>query len=216
MCVPCVLQVSRAFTFKQQCRRSDQTLKNYLQGGYVTKETDNNNVDEIYSTIETEDDRTTHENTIIEEAISENETTDHQFTDINNEHRDSDLVENDLVLDSLAPEIESDAFEEEIELSSLPSESQFSTVAEDDIEKHLADDVMNDENNGNQTQLCEDGNLPAKFAGYFNQIKLEVETLSHTDMPSQSIAQSFGKCNFFVKIYAFISMCIMDLLMNHF
>lgn len=217
MCVPCVLQVSRAFTFKQQCRRSDQTLKNYLQGGYVTKETGNNNVDEIYETNETEDDRTTHEeSTIIEEAVSENETTDPQFTAINNEHRDSGLVESDLVLDSLPPEIESDAFEEEIELSSLPSESQFSTVAEDDIEKHLADDVMNDENNGNQTQLCGDRNLPAKFAGYFDQIKLEVETLSHTDMPIQSIAQSFGKCKFFVKIYAFISMCIMELLMNQF
>lgn len=198
MCVPCVLQVSRAFTFKQQCRRSDTTLKNYLQGGYVTKETDNNNVDEMYSTIATQDNRTTHENTIIEEAISENETTDHQFTAINNENRDNGLVESDLVLDSLPPEIESDAFEEEIELSSLPSESQFSTVAGDDIEKHLADDVMNDENSGNQTQLCGDRNLPAKFSGYFDQIKLEVETLSHTVMPSQSIAQSFGKCKFFV------------------
>lgn len=32
MCVPCVLQVSRAFTFKQVCQRSDQTLRLYLQG----------------------------------------------------------------------------------------------------------------------------------------------------------------------------------------
>lgn len=32
MCVPCVLQVSRAFTFKQVCQRSDQTLRIYLQG----------------------------------------------------------------------------------------------------------------------------------------------------------------------------------------
>lgn len=31
MCVPCVLQVSRAFTFKQVCQRSDQTLRLYLQ-----------------------------------------------------------------------------------------------------------------------------------------------------------------------------------------
>lgn len=32
MCVPCVLQVSRAFTFKQVCQRSDHTLRIYLQG----------------------------------------------------------------------------------------------------------------------------------------------------------------------------------------
>lgn len=31
MCVQCVLQVSRAFTFKQQCERSDTTLRTYFQ-----------------------------------------------------------------------------------------------------------------------------------------------------------------------------------------
>lgn len=31
MCVPCVLQVSRAFTFKQQCQRSDSTLRTFFQ-----------------------------------------------------------------------------------------------------------------------------------------------------------------------------------------
>lgn len=31
MCVPCVLQVSRAFTFKQQCQRSDQTLRSFYR-----------------------------------------------------------------------------------------------------------------------------------------------------------------------------------------
>lgn len=31
MCVQCVLQVSRAFTFKQQCERSDTTLRTYYQ-----------------------------------------------------------------------------------------------------------------------------------------------------------------------------------------
>lgn len=29
LCVSCVLQVSRAFTFKQQCRRSDETLRTF-------------------------------------------------------------------------------------------------------------------------------------------------------------------------------------------
>lgn len=31
MCVPCVLQVSRAFNFKKQCQRSDQQLRQYFQ-----------------------------------------------------------------------------------------------------------------------------------------------------------------------------------------
>lgn len=34
MCVQCVLQVSRAFTFKQQCERNDQTLRIYLNQEY--------------------------------------------------------------------------------------------------------------------------------------------------------------------------------------
>lgn len=31
MCVPCVLQVSRSFTFKQQCQRSDATLRTFYR-----------------------------------------------------------------------------------------------------------------------------------------------------------------------------------------
>lgn len=34
MCVQCVLQVSRAFTFKQQCQRSDATLRLYCRNNY--------------------------------------------------------------------------------------------------------------------------------------------------------------------------------------
>lgn len=34
MCVQCVLQVSRAFTFKQQCQRSDATLRLYCRNSY--------------------------------------------------------------------------------------------------------------------------------------------------------------------------------------
>lgn len=40
MCVPCVLQVSRAFTFKQQCQRSDSTLRTFFQEMEKSNEND--------------------------------------------------------------------------------------------------------------------------------------------------------------------------------
>lgn len=48
MCVQCVLQVSRAFTFKQQCERSDTTLRTYFQ-----------NIQDSMTTTVTETDTTT-------------------------------------------------------------------------------------------------------------------------------------------------------------
>lgn len=182
MCVPCVLQVSRAFTFKQQCRRSDETLRTFLESisSNIPKETDNNNAEEIYTNIETDIDRPPNENIITEEAISTNETA---FTATNQIQPTNDNLDSDLVLDSLPPEMESDAFEEEIELSSLPSESQFS-VAEDDLHKHLVENVLSDELD--ETKLHKD---------YFAQIKLDasnVVSLTDTELPDQSIDGTFG------------------------
>lgn len=47
MCVQCVLQVSRAFTFKQQCERSDTTLRSYLQDSMTATVTDNDDSNNI-------------------------------------------------------------------------------------------------------------------------------------------------------------------------
>lgn len=38
MCVPCVLQVSRAYTFRQKCRRSDETLQSLLVASKISTE----------------------------------------------------------------------------------------------------------------------------------------------------------------------------------
>lgn len=40
MCVPCVLQVSRAYTFRQKCRRSDETLQSLLAQSKLITEKD--------------------------------------------------------------------------------------------------------------------------------------------------------------------------------
>lgn len=190
MCVPCVLQVSRAFTFKQQCRRSDETLRTFLESIScdIPKETDNNNVDEIYTNIETDIDRPSNENIITEEAIPANET---EFTATNQIQPTNDNLDSGLVLDSLPPEMESDAFEEEIELSSLPSESQFS-VAEDDLHTHLVENVLSD--GLDETKLHKD---------YFAQIKLDasnVVSLTDTGLSGQSIDETFGMCWKCIKI----------------
>lgn len=36
MCISCVLQVSRSYTFRQKCRRSDETLQSLLNEGKLT------------------------------------------------------------------------------------------------------------------------------------------------------------------------------------
>lgn len=41
MCVQCVLQCSRAYTFKQQCERSDNILRNYLSPEFQVNFPDN-------------------------------------------------------------------------------------------------------------------------------------------------------------------------------
>lgn len=105
MCVPCVLQVSRAFTFKQQCRRSDQTLR----GANTAKQT---KIENTVAQVAAEDNVKEHPS---QSPIIESETDD---------------LDSQLVLDVLPAEIETTSpFEEEIELSSLPSETQFSPVA---------------------------------------------------------------------------------------
>lgn len=109
MCVPCVLQVSRAFTFKQQCRRSDQTLRSFL--GEVA---DNNNVENVEAnTVE----QSKIEDVIVEVA-SEDKARESPFQS-SDEH-----LESELVLDVLP-----NSFEEE---------TQFSPVAED-IQQQLSD-----------------------------------------------------------------------------
>lgn len=193
-----LLSVSRAFTFKQQCQRSDQTLRTFLKSGEILKETDNNNVEEIYTTIESMDIDQTKTECIIEEAISEIETEEeHHFTASDEISTTNDNLDTDLVLDSLPPEIESDAFEEEIELSSLPSESQFSAVAEEDIQKHLVVDVLTDQLDGNETQMHKVKNLTSKFGDYFDQIKLDVTNVvslaDNNELAEQSIVETFGK-----------------------
>lgn len=45
MCVPCVLQVSRAFTFKQQCKRSDTALRSIFDGSTIAENADNIAID---------------------------------------------------------------------------------------------------------------------------------------------------------------------------
>lgn len=50
MCVPCVLQVSRAFTFKQVCQRSDQTLRLYFQDLEKSLTEKENSTDSILTT----------------------------------------------------------------------------------------------------------------------------------------------------------------------
>lgn len=185
MCVPCVLQVSRAFTFKQQCQRSDQSLRSFLGQVGKSNESDNNNSGGTFKSIEPDD---------IEQSISENKNDviavadqikEHLFTqtdDTDTEHLDSELI-----LDALPSELESSSFEEEIELSSLPS-----PVASEDMPQHLDVDVLNAELDEESTKVKK-----SKFGDYFDELKLDVAhvvSLADDELPDQSIEGTFGNC----------------------
>lgn len=188
MCVPCVLQVSRAFTFKQQCQRSDQTLRTYLQEiGQI--EIENNNFHNNYKTSESDCiDACINENIVIEENEVENKIG--QFTSTDDETATSHL-DNELVLDVLPTEIESGTFEGDIELSNLPS-----PVSSEDIQ-NLDATVLNDELTEDDVKAGKsESEIASKFDDYdLDDIKLDVAhvvSLSTNELHDQSIQGTFG------------------------
>lgn len=186
MCVPCVLQVSRAFTFKQQCQRSDQTLKSYLGQNSKLDETDNNNMQGTFKCDSSKDvEQIMNERVIDENDLTDQSSKEHHFASCND--NGIDHLNSELVLDSLPSEIGSNSFEEEIELSNLPS-----PVASEDIEQHLDADVLNDELDDDEVKVNKDS---SKFGDYFDDLKLHVGhvvSLTGTELPDQSIDGTFG------------------------
>lgn len=188
MCVPCVLQVSRAFTFKQQCQRSDQTLRSYLgqiepenDFGDEYKHIDSNSVVNITDG---------HRNVIKVENSEVNQLKEHnnQFDEIDDTSTDHHL-HNQLDLDSLPTEIESNSFDDAIELSNLPD-----SVADDDIQQHL--DACNGGNELTTTIVKNGKSTSSQYGDYFDEIKLvvgNVGPLSDNELPDQSIVETFGE-----------------------
>lgn len=184
MCVPCVLQVSRAFTFKQQCRRSDQTLRSSL-GKLVS---DNNIEHDSTNLGENTAKRTKIENDVTQVAAEDN-VKEHPFQLPIFESEIEDLGSQ---LDVLSAEIETtSSFEEEIELSSLPSETQFSPVA--NVTSNDAHEMTKE-------------NLPPKFGDYFDEIKLVERVVSLT-------VETLGTLSsFFVYLFVFIIIICLKLI----
>lgn len=176
MCVPCVLQVSRAFTFKQQCQRSDQSLR-ALHEVVKLKEPVENNIMGTY------ENRETHQAS--SEIGRENDTADNKSKDPQLASNGNNSLDSEMAIDSLPSEIE-------IELSSLPRETQFSTVSAEDIQQHLAAEVLIDELHSDEMKSNKEKDLPSKFGDYFDSIKLNVVSLAS----EEEIDETFG--NFIV------------------
>lgn len=190
MCVPCVLQVSRAFTFKQQCQRSDQTLRSYL-GQIGKNDSENNNFRENFTNTGT--DRSI-AGVKVEKTVTNHLKECEQFDAIDDTATDD--LDDQLDLDSLPAEIESSSFEEDIELSNLPS----SVADDDEIQQHLDESVLTG-NNELTTVVVKDGKsaTPSKYGDYFSdEIKLGVENVD--DIPDQSIDGTFGEFKSVVEI----------------
>lgn len=178
MCVPCVLQVSRAFTFKQQCQRSDQTLRSYLVQIPET-DTENNNFRDDFKD-------TGADSGIVNVKVEK--------TASNHDETGADHLESQLDLDSLPTEIESNSFEEDIELSNLPG-----SVADDEIQQHLDGTVLSVDNELTTVVVKgEKSTSPTKYGDYFDQIKLSVGNAD--EIQDQSIDGTFGECENFVGI----------------
>lgn len=191
MCVPCVLQVSRAFTFKQQCRRSDQTLKTFLGDLENVEGSKNNNTGDSLDEIAPDKVTPAMCKSIVEEICLEDKFRSSGESPA--EHLDSELD-----LSALPSEIESDSFEEEIELSSLPGDTQFSSVVDEDIEGHLTGDVLSNTEEAEQEGKFVKEDIPNKnFEDYFDGIKIDVShvvSLADNDLPDQSIEEeTFGE-----------------------
>lgn len=184
MCVPCVLQVSRAFTFKQQCQRSDQTLRSYL--GQIGKiESENNNFRDDYKNTGTDNNIA---DVKVEKIVINHLKDCEQFDAIDDTA--TDHLDSQLDLDSLPAEIETDSFEEDIELSNLPS-----SVDGDEIQQHLDESVLSGDN--------ELTTVDVKDGDYFDEIKLgvgNVDSLTDNELPDQSIDETFGEYKIFVDI----------------
>lgn len=191
MCVPCVLQVSRAFTFKQQCQRSDQTLRAFVDDQIGKNKSDTNEFPETYKHADTSN--------IIGDAIDDvkidksvaNHLEEHeQFSEIDDTA--TDHLDSQLDLDSLPAEIEDD-----IELSNLTS----SLGDDDDIQRHLNANVLNSDNELTATVTKVSKTVPpSKCDDYFNGIKLDVRnviSLTDNELPEQSIDGTFGECEIF-------------------
>lgn len=199
MCVPCVLQVSRAFTFKQQCQRSDQTLKSYLESQLCSlNQADNNDIQNTFKSDGSNDvDHVINEHEIEENDVA-NRTNEHHFS--STDDTATDQLDGEQVLDSLPPEIGSDSFEEEIGLDNLPS-----PVASEDIEQHLDADVLNDELDEEDTEINRDS---SRFGNYFDDLKLHVGhvvSLTDNELPDQSIEGTFGESSFLTNIFSKIN-----------
>lgn len=164
MCVPCVLQVSRAFTFKQQCRRSNETLKSFIGDVDKTNEPASTNINDSFESIQSNNAAPSLCENAIENAVPNIiKSNVHQFTAIN--QVESETMHSELVLQSKAG---CSSYEAEMELSSLQGDSQFSTVPED-IQEHLTGHVLTDEDEG---KMCKDKDIPTKFVDYFHEISV--------------------------------------------
>lgn len=188
MCVPCVLQVSRAFTFKQNCQRSDQTLRTYL--GSRSDKTEFRDINKHTELRNVEDG-----NTIVkvEKSVTNRLEEPEQFSVI--DETTTDHLDSQLDLDSLPAEIEPNSFEEDIELSNLTSSLADN---DNDIQQQLSANLLHSSNEltTNVAKESKTG-THSKCGDYFDDIKLDdvenVISLADNELPGRAIERTFGE-----------------------
>lgn len=172
MCVPCVLQVSRAFTFKQQCRRSDQTLRSFLVELEKLNASDDirNEVDDS-------------------EAINKQEHLNSE-TPPSNESI-SDNLNTEIVLETLSTHVNSNQFSEQIIDSNLPIPHIIEAANDNEQIQLNADEHLIQ----HEIQHTDDKDVSdAKLNEYLDDIKLdvaEVVSLEGTEIEADSIESTF-------------------------
>lgn len=175
MCVPCVLQVSRAFTFKQQCRRSDQNLRSFLVEIEKLSASDNDNRNEIDVS-----DATNEQECLNSEALSSKES-------INDNN-----LKSEIVLKTLPTHIDSNRFSGHNIDSNLSIQSHLIETENNNehIQLHTDEHLIQHEIVHSDDKEVSD----SKLSEYLDDIKLdvaEVVSLEETEIEADSIEATF-------------------------
>lgn len=167
MCVPCVLQVSRAFTFKQLCQRSDQTLRYFFQcngkslqsnDGKIESSTTNSSLLPLSNECEnqTNDDMENDELDLEKAALSmleasqSNNSYDVHFADANEASDDQQHQDNKCMLIVSGSDIDPDQLVEQISLDT----SNVSDLHDDSVSYSTSDELLSN-------QLLNSHNIPS-------------------------------------------------------
>lgn len=188
--MPCVLQISRAFTFKQQCRRSDQALRGFL-----------NQLQECQSSNQKENEPEIANVNDVQQLMNGSELPTNDCSEQTNSIQidSNDTTENvDLVVvHSLPADIETTSFDGHAAHDATSNDySSIVATMVDQNNIQVENLIVEDKTQVNVDQIDKTKQeLSTKLREYFDDIKLEAVPLNANQIPAECIRDAFSKTN---------------------